>query len=63
MEAEKITLTISKTFQQEQFEPICVELTTTVSVHGDFHACVDEVFLETAKALKRQLKEIDGYKG
>lgn len=58
----RVRVTVSKTFQQVQFEPVHVEISLEDTVRGDTSAFVDGLGTEVLILLRNELEKIPGYK-
>lgn len=59
-EPQRVTLTMSKTFQQKEYEPVKIELTISDNVVGETGPFIDNMFQDLAKHLKRQIERVPG---
>lgn len=60
-DGQKIKITVGKTFQQKQFEPIHVEISLEDTVQGETAVFSDELGTQVLKLLRNELEKLPGY--
>lgn len=59
-EPQRVTLTMSKTFQQKEYEPVKVELSISDNVVGELQPFIHNLFSQVALGLRKQMERIPG---